>query len=347
MPTDALQDFNEPRSLVVSLFEQLHALNIQYAVLRNYEDFPNFQHDIDLVVRSSDLGPFKNALKTIALSHGWTVTQCEHYAQSSFRHFNIEVFQLYRTESAVSFLQIDIFHGFINWSTPLFTEKQLLEDPLLHPRFKIYTIDPKKENLYRLLQIYSLLSHNNSQEKIYRYRQRVLKYWIEQGKDFSTFMKLQFSFDPNNLFTALKASDWAAFKKIVFRFKCRLFLNFFLKNPWLTVKMIAARVLDYSRLFLTNPCGRTLKIHLDDHQINLLILALDQLKALNVIRSYELPFLKRSNLYQKRRCLEQGGLVILRVNRPKQADTLRLASMNAKEIQNNLLTQLIHRHKVL
>ncbi|TLM65771.1 MAG: hypothetical protein FDZ70_10860, partial [Actinobacteria bacterium] len=69
--------------LVELLFEALGRERLEYAVLRNHEDFPHFGHDIDLVMRERDLGAWVRVASEAAAAAGWApMAACGHWATS-------------------------------------------------------------------------------------------------------------------------------------------------------------------------------------------------------------------------------------------------------------------------
>ena len=101
---------------------------IDYAVLRNYEQYPDFGHDIDLVVRWSDLPRWKQLAMACAVDHGWAVlAECGHWARSSSRIHNIQILRFY-SQHPPQYLQVDAFHSFLVLGLPLFDEDTLLSE---------------------------------------------------------------------------------------------------------------------------------------------------------------------------------------------------------------------------
>ena len=80
--------------MVYALFDALNRAELPYAVLRNFEAFPYFGHDVDLAVRDTDLPALRTIFESIAQEQGWdAVTECHHWAQSKRKAHQIQVFR--------------------------------------------------------------------------------------------------------------------------------------------------------------------------------------------------------------------------------------------------------------
>jgi hypothetical protein len=112
---------------VTDVFARLEASGFRYALMRNHQAFPRFEHDIDLVLDSRQMPAWRALVASVAEQQGWdAVSQCRHWATSSYRHHNIESFLFY-TDAGRACLQIDIFHGFLVLGLPLLDAHGLLQ----------------------------------------------------------------------------------------------------------------------------------------------------------------------------------------------------------------------------
>jgi hypothetical protein len=252
---------------VERLFRVLEARKIRYAVLRNYEHFPSLHRpdessphtDIDLVVNSRDLEKFRQILSGIAELDGWdALTECDHWAQSPIRHHNIEVFRFYRLDP-LDYLQIDVFHGFLIWSFPLFDEQQLLSGRRYDETRSLTHIDRLKENAFRLFQIAGHLG--GSARKVARYRTGVLAFRAEEPRLFEAGLRSALSRFALEAVDALERCDMTVFLHSIRKVRLRFLVIAALRDPFMAPVYLFCRLIDHVKRFLTRQCGCTIKVY--------------------------------------------------------------------------------------
>jgi hypothetical protein len=252
---------------VERLFRVLEARKIRYAVLRNYEHFPSLHRpdessphtDIDLVVNSRDLDKFRQILSGIAELDGWdALTECDHWARSPVRHHNIEVFRFYRLDP-LDYLQIDVFHGLLIWSFPLFSEQQLLSGRLYdHPR-SLTRVDPLKENVFRLFQIAG--HYGGSERKVARYRRGILAFRAAEPALFDQGFRGILSNVALEAVDALERSEPTTFLQKIRKVRFRFVMRSALRNPLAAPLYVICRLIDHANRFLMRQCGCAIKVY--------------------------------------------------------------------------------------
>lgn len=183
-----IKPFKETDTAILTkrLIARMESEGVRYAILRNYENYPNFDHDLDLILHSDDLTKWRKIAVKIAQEEAWDyLTECDHWSQSPYRHHNIEIFRFYRLQP-LEYLQVDLFHGFGLWGLELFNETQLLNDRVYVPEKGFSRISPVSENIIRIFQIYSIRKQKINREKITRYTKRISEFYSQQQ---SIFMK--------------------------------------------------------------------------------------------------------------------------------------------------------------
>jgi hypothetical protein len=326
---------------VIDFFSMLNREEVDYALLRNYELYPYFGHDIDLVVRWSDLPRWMAAAKSCAMDHGWKVlTECDHWARSSSREHTIQILRYY-SANPQQYLQIDAFHSFLVLGLPLADEDILLRERIWDNR-GFYRIDEHIENFGRLLQIAKLAGWSGggeTAEKIERYRQRVLSF-LETGNDLSQlaaglgFPKISAAL------VLLRSGDIQSFKKEIDRQKRAWLFRGLLSRPLRTSRMIFDRSVDYLRLYWLRPCGFAVRVFASNEaQRERLEQILRQLTEANLI----ILFTSSSDSSERRMVRERGGVVLEWVSRESAQIVIDELS-NEQTIMNALLTLIIERH---
>jgi hypothetical protein len=329
------------RNTVVDFFDRLNHEGIEYALLRNFEQYPAFTHDIDLVIRWTDLPRWRAVAEACAAAHAWdALTECDHWARSPARAHTIQVLRFYK-HSPLQYLQIDAFHSLLLFAFPLFDEDMLLRNRVWDER-GFYRIDARIENLFRLLQISKLSGGRGNWEKQERYRQRALNFWGE-GAELSAFASRLDLAGLSTAFNILKMGNYSAFQKSVNRAKLSWWLRRMTGNPWSGCGMLLHRAQDYLRNFLLRPCGFKVSVYADgEEQRRRLESILRQLRDSNLLLAYTFS----SQPAERRRVLERGGLIV-EWQSSRSAELLVNSSITEEAVTNQLVTRIIHRHPAI
>lgn len=252
-------------STVATLFQALEKRGIRYAVLRNYEHFPALQYsgdssphtDIDLVVDSRDLQQFRAVLAGIAGEDGWDIlTECDHWAQSSVRCHNIEVFRFCRTQP-LEYLQVDVFHGVLVWGMPLAEERQMLEGRVHDRKRGLIRLDPLKENIHRMLQIHGL--YPGARRKRARYREKLLAYRYENRERFDRTVRALFSRLGVRAADALERNDVRSFQRNMRLGRIWFAVKFALRHPLRVPVYGVCRLRENLQRYYTRQCGAVIR----------------------------------------------------------------------------------------
>lgn len=336
-----------PDKLVTALFAELEDKGIDYAVLRNYERFPSFSHDVDLVMHTEGIPRWREVAREVADKEGWDVlTECDHWAKSSVRHHNIEVFRFYKF-SPYSYLQVDLFHGFPIWGLPLYNERQLLQSKTKSRDARFNHITPLMENLFRMLQIQRLMQKNGSNEKIERYRARVLSYCQDNEQELITALRDEFASSGEGVLCALRSNDMRGFTKKMRLAKVYFFLHYLLIHPVEVVRNIFVRAGDYLRLYMIRQCGFVLKVHsANETERKRLIQGLDLLVEAQILYMWiDRDADKARVTWKEHKIMERGGLVIKWAGEDR-SEVILDKYPSTEEVADRIMHILIDRHTV-
>ncbi len=344
-----MTDAGRVEATVVALFHDLETAAVRHALLRNYEAFPRFHHDVDLVMDSRDIPKWRKIAIAAANREGWDVlTECDHFALSPIREHNIEVFRFYRI-SPPGYLQVDLFHGFLVWGLPLFNETALLENRERLQNQPFTTIDRVIENLFRLLQIEKLAGHRRGLDKAEKYRDRVLQFCGSREESLRRAVREAFGQTGLRALTHLQNGDMSAFGKAMRRGKLRFVLRHTAKHPFRAIKTLVARLKDQSRIRRTRQCGFVLRICAPDIALQKRLFdTLDALVQSNVLHEWtadaawepKTPGLERDVML---RC----GLVV-KWGKAREDTVLDLGSIASDDdLATQIMEHLIDRHRVL
>lgn len=333
---DAVHDVEE--ATVVEFFARMNAQGVEYALLRNYEQYPKFGHDVDLIVRWDHLPRWKAIAKSCADDFGWSaLTDCDHWAQSSSREHCIQALRFYTLDSE-QYLEFDAFHSLLVLGLPFVGEDSVLRGRVWDER-GFYRIDEHLENLFRLLQIARLAGISGTAEKLERYRLRALSFWSVAGNLSESAAGLGLP----NLAQAveyLAAGDMQSFKTQIDRQKRIWWIRWLLAHPFRGIKIMFDRFADYLRLFWLRPCGFKVRVFartIDDRK------RLEQMMARFMGTNFIHAFTASRNLRKRRWVLERGGIVVnwTPADRAQVAIGTEAGDRPAKE---ELVKMIIDRH---
>lgn len=321
-----------------SVFARLNACGAGYAVLRNYEEFPRFGHDCDLVVATADLARWRETAVTCAAERGWAaLTSCDHWAQSPVREQRIDILRFYSTEPPAYF-QMDAFHSLPVLGMPLFDEETLLGSRVWDER-GFYRIDERTENLYRLIQIASVIGKPGAAERIERYRSRAIEFW-SRTQDFETFASSAGMSGLAAALELLRAGEPAAFKRRVDAEKRRWWLRKMGTHPLRGAGRGFERAIDLARLFRFRPCGFRLSVYAPDERPRALTQqALERLAGANLL----IAFTTSADRRGQREAMERGGIAV-DWTEAKEAALNADQCMDRDAFAERILTLLIERH---
>lgn len=328
------------QATALDFFARINEQGIEYAVLRNYEQYPKFGHDIDLVVRWSHLPRWREIAKACAADHRWSaLTECDHWARSSCCEHTIQILRFYR-ESPLEYLQIDAFHAHLVNSLALFDEHTLLSERIWDER-GFYRISERAENFFRLLQIARLAGMSGAQAKVETYRSRALAFWTD-ARDFVAYSaKLGFP-RMTEAMQDLEAGDLASFKRRVDGQKRTWWAARMLAHPLRGSRMLLNRLADYARLYHFRPCGFTIRVSAAAEQRRLLDAVLKKLADVNLVPLYTLDGSRK----QQRQTMERGGVAVVWVSE-ERADLILKNDANDEDVMRQIVSMLIQRHAAI
>ncbi len=303
---------------VAELFKRLEKRQLSYAVLRNYENFPDLRGsgrtrntDIDLVVRRAELPVLREVLISVAADCGWDVlTECGHFSQSRVRHHNIEVFRFYRN-SPLQYLQVDVFHALLVWGLPFMDEEDLLRGRKHDSVRGLTHMDPLKEQTFRLIQIHGLGQSPRTAIKRERYRRKIEAFREHHDQEYLNTLKRYFGSHGPRAAAALRTGDAAAFKRMIQLGKRHFWMKYWVRHPLSALFQVSERQRESRLRFNTAPCGCTLDVHAGTVQARAsLQKAMELLIELNVVDEWIETQEHRPLNAHEQNVLEQGGLLV-------------------------------------
>lgn len=334
---------------VLELFHHLAIAGVRYAVLRNYEDFPYFTHDVDLVMHSCDIPIWRRLVVDLARQLNWdAVTECNHWCRLPDRPQNIQIFRFYNFNPP-AYLQVDLFHGYLVWGVPLLTESQLLEGRVSDHR-GFFKIDLALENTFRLLQIHKLLALPEPPwDKIKRYIAKVANYAKEEPPRLRASIYCLLGKNALHSLEMLLDGKYSEFCMQINTMKRHLLFKEIITYPFETLAHIAARLQDQLYSWFLRPCGFIVPVFANQSRRALLFESLNALAEANLVYQWTAQGSEKSKgmLQQKRRILERGGLVIQWTKEQHNA-IIDLSCFSSRQaLMQSIIELIIKRHPCL
>ena len=332
---------------VKAIIRELEGNNLSYVVARNYENYPDFGHDLDLFYEGA-VSAFEAIAIIVSSEFGWDlVTYCDHWSKSSISEHNIDVFRFYHIPTG-EYLQVDLFRGFLVLGIPLMTSKEIIRSRERHRSGLFYSPNILIENIFRLLQINSLVGNKNAKDKVIRYKNRVLECYKKDSKGLLECSKnLGLNYTKESL-EYLKSNDYKKFRFFMNKSKKEFFIQSLYRNPVLFIRRLSSRIAEYYRFFYADPCGFEVNIYVENQNLKKKVFdVLNYLKNSNFIENW--LEVKSKVIYTKkeRKLLERAGVLIRWVN--YTGDGVICINKDEKDsgIYLKIQNRIIFRHKVI
>ena len=292
------------RSLTADwVLKQFDINNINYAILRNYEELPHVGNDLDFVCSDNDLASIRNILQEARSLFCWDYVTESSIWDSYVKDFSIKVFKLISFDQGL-ILQLDFFGGYSIWSAPVIDLESFLKYRTRLDFF--YKISNNHEILIRGMQLACAIRDNEVDRsiKIEGVIDR-LGGKEELVKSFQTISKVDINADVVN-FSKKEFSNW--FNK----FKRRFFLNFLFRHPIRALLRFIERIRFRIKLSTYATPGIILFINHNSFYKNLerITQDLEKLKKNNIINGFS-TCLKSSQLLTQYKFLRKEHFILL------------------------------------
>ncbi|MBK8189774.1 MAG: hypothetical protein IPK79_04925 [Vampirovibrionales bacterium] len=297
---------------VEALFQDLERSGVRYALLRNYERFPQFGHDIDLVMAAEDMAPWRDVARAVARRFEWdALTECRHWAQSREPLHRVHVFRFYR-RAPMAFLEVDLFHGYSLWGLPLAGEAAVLAGRRPDAAGRFTHVDPCDEHGAHMLQMRRLMRFAQTEAKLARYRDKILRFYEANPDAFNQWLLRFYGPAGVKALRALMEGDFRAFGQRMSQTQRDVLRRRFARAPLRSARQMLARAVDLAWTYGRNPCGFVLPVDapLQSDRASLLT-ALEALARTNVLIGFTAQRAHRRGLsWGERQLMERGGAVI-------------------------------------
>lgn len=242
---------------VVYLLNQLEVNGFLPVIARNYENFPDFNHDLDLFVvgELETLIPiFYQVAKKLRWDH---LTLCTHYANHKNDNLNIFAFRFHHL-NPLQTLQVDLFGGYILWGIPLIDRFKICSNRIMERKGRFYISEQALEEGYRIFQIQSLDPKKDSY-KIARYSKKVIDYHINNPCSIKKWGIRNNLGDLSLAIKALREKNIKLFQKQIKSAKLRFVIFNIIKTPRRSFLNLLDRYIGKIK-FKKFPCGPNLEL---------------------------------------------------------------------------------------
>ena len=276
--------------------------NVNYAILRNYENLPYVGNDLDFVCNDNDLTSVRHILTEAKFRFCW-----DHMTESSVwdsyvKDFSIKVFKLINFDQGL-ILQFDFFGGYSIWSAPVIDLKTFLGHRVRSGSY--YKISANHELLIRTMQLACSVRDNEVERSI-----KISGVIDRLGgrekmvESFQIISKSGMNSDMIN-YTNEELVEW--FKK----FKHKYFLNFLARNPVQALLRFIERIRYRIKLSTYATPGIILFINYKSYYKNLdrVTQELEKLKTNNIINDFSI-FTRSNQLLTQYKLLKKEHFAV-------------------------------------
>lgn len=247
---------------------------IDYCILRNFEQFPNFSHDIDLYVNEKHLNSARRLLCDAFNKRKFYIGEISAFDNSLQSLHNIKIFRIYNYDTK-EMLQIDFFTGFSIFAQPIIVFQ--LSEKIYCDKICNYVLNSSEAALINLFQLSKRLGDpkkfNAYHENVQRNRLSVLDKLERVGVKKKNIDKLNSCLDQNKVEDCIVSCVNAVKKDIL--------LASFLRNPMVSFFNLVSRAISTFARYIIRPYGAII-FTVNSLEIDFL----DKMKKDNIIPGY-------------------------------------------------------------
>ena len=305
----------ERNNIGIEILSEIHNLNLNYCIARNFETLPIIGNDLDIFF-DCEIDFLTEIIKNICNKYGWVCFFNKKFSQwpqlNSIKTYSYMLFS--NNKDSYDNLQIDFFCGVSYFGQPILTSKKIIEEySLFDSEIGFYRTNNKLLAILTAFQIEGLgrrkIIRYKNEKKIKIYMDNFLRnvYFINSSDE--EIIEDIFALKLNDLQILEKYAikkDLNCFCKKISSLKIKLLLNKFKKNPFYFFFYFIRRLIFLFKIYTFNPPG--LIIYLDKVYDNLFDgFYFPKIKILpNFINSLQI---------KNRKFLERGGLIIISKNK--------------------------------
>lgn len=224
------------KKIVNSLIKNFNNKKINYAVLRNYENFPNFSSDLDIITNER-ISKIKGIIYNIAKKNDFTHLIHIKNLVTNISYINSvnKFFLLKKNKNNIFFFEIDFGRAIVIYGLPYFQLKK--NSQVFFYKKKLKIISPEITYINHIFQLFKT-SQLKNKKKFFKYKKKVLEFFNIKNKSES---KILFE---NLIIFCLMKNFIFFFKTLILFNKVFYVFNSILTNPILSIKFMIIRIFD-------------------------------------------------------------------------------------------------------
>lgn len=184
---------------IKKFFNTLNANEIDYFILRNFENFPNFKHDIDIYIKKNQIKALETILVREFIHNDYFIGFKNSFNHSIYDDHNIRIYRIFNYET-FECIQIDIFFGF-----SIFGQKLIKFEEIENSFEYFKNIKILKNEFSALIAFFQIVSKFENDSKFENYKNKIFS-----SKDFVTNFLLNRKVDINlinNYFESIECKN--------------------------------------------------------------------------------------------------------------------------------------------
>ena len=335
-----------------SIIKEFNNKKIHYGLARNYEKYPNFDHDIDFF-SSEHVEKIKKILINVAKKNDWdSLTHNIYFRNHLNNKAGIDTFHFYKYKNRkYEVLHLDFFRENLVIGLPFIKASNIKMNK--HAKKEFFHINLNTENTIKLLTLNSHISNQNLfqkeyiKKKIKLYKSKIINFYSKNLKNDEIKKKNKLFFETQAV-EFLKINNLKMFSFYINASRLLFFTKSFFLNPFSFFLNIFSRIIFFINIFFLNQPGLLINFYLDDKkQKKKVFNILNRLKSKNFIFTWKKKKFRSILTFEERKILERKGVVISFLSKPEKNHILIKKEYKLKKISELIIDMLIKKNQII
>ena len=266
---------NQKITFINELFQELNLKNVEYCVIKGFENHPYYKNDIDIFLRECDFDYLEKIVLSFKSKYNFKLSIPSRMSGNIKDASPKILFLLFSDSQTHSLLRIELFPGLYYSGQVLFNSKLILSHRRFNHLLQIYTCPSDLIALITLLSFHKSLSFSNlvSCSLISNKQIKQRKFLLSelnkhlQGSNNSILHLLTSNLQ--HIFSLIQQSSYRSFFALAHLLKLRLFLRSLICQPIYCLETFIQKLFwDFQRTFF-QPFSFVYKTNADMHVINI------------------------------------------------------------------------------
>ena len=335
-----------------SIIKEFNNKKIHYGLARNYEKYPNFDHDIDFF-SNEHVEKIKKILINVAKKNDWDSLTHDIYFRNHLNNkAGIDAFHFYKYKNRkYEVLHLDFFRESLIFGLPFVKASNIKMNK--HAKKEFFHINLNTENTIKLLTLNSHISNQNLfqkeyiKKKIKLYKSKIINFYSKNLKNDEIKKKNELFFETQAV-EFLKINNLKMFSFYINASRLLFLTKSFFLNPFSFFLNIFSRIIHFINIFFLNQPGLLINFYLDDKkQKKKVFNILNRLKSKNFIFTWKKKKFRSILTFEEHKILERKGVIISFLSKLKEDSIIIKRKHNLKEIMVLITKRLIKKNKLI